>query len=261
MRIKIDVELAYEIEAGDSVLLTLEAAQAEGQVVLASDLHVDNGTLQHPATAAGGVPRVWAEIEGRAFRLRYCAEVQVTRTATDLTGLTAAPLTELPGEVLTYLRPSRYCQSDLFTDMAATEFGAYEGGEKVAAIQAWVAAHLAYAPGASDVTTTATDTLASRQGVCRDYVHLMCSLARAASIPARYASVYGPTVTPDDFHAMVEVYLDGAWHLTDPTGMCRANQAALIGSGRDAGDVAFMETENWAHFISQSVRARAVSAP
>ena len=56
------------------------------------------------------------------------------------------------------------------------------------------------------------------------------------------ASVYAPSVEPPDFHAVVEVYLDGAWRLADPTGMARPGDTViLMGKGHETyqhvGDV------------------------
>ncbi|MFT7058686.1 MAG: hypothetical protein ACJASV_001188, partial [Pseudorhodobacter sp.] len=42
-------------------------------------------------------------------------------------------------------------------------------------------------------------------------------------------------------------------HLVDATGMSEAETTVLIGTGRDAGDVAFMETEKWAQLINQRI--------
>ena len=67
-------------------------------------------------------------------------------------------------------------------------------------------------PGSSDATTTAVDAFVSRHGVCRDFAHLMASFARAAGIPARLVSAYAWRLEPPDFHAVVEVWLDGGWH-------------------------------------------------
>lgn len=60
---------------------------------------------------------------------------------------------------------------------------------------------------------------------------------------------------PPDFHAVVEVFLDGAWHLIDPTGMARADNMALIAVGRDAVDIAFMTTNSFAELQRQNVSA------
>jgi transglutaminase-like putative cysteine protease len=104
----------------------------------------------------------------------------------------------------------------------------------------WIRDNLAYVPGSSDTSTGALETYVARRGVCRDFAHLMISLTRASSIPARFACVYAPDVEPQDFHAVPEVFLDGAWYLIDPTGMAKAKEMAKIGIGRDAADVSFL---------------------
>lgn len=243
MRISIRVDIEYQIFADQPILLTLEAAQGAGQVVVDSWLEVDGAAVQRMAGQGGVGTRVWAFVTGTRFVLRYGATVDVARAAVDLSALDADPRYTLPPEVLTYLRPSRYCQSDLFTDFVAAQFGHLAGGAKVAAILEWVAGAIAYVGGSSDATTTAIETFSQGQGVCRDFAHLVCSLARAGGIPARYVSAYGADVSPPDFHAVVQVWLGGAWHLIDATGMSRAEGLVIVGAGRDAGDVAFMEAE------------------
>ena len=84
----------------------------------------------------------------------------------------------------------------------------------------------------------------------------MISLCRACQIPTRFASVYAPSVTPPDFHAVVEVYLDGAWHLVDPTGMAHADTMAIVAVGRDAADAAFLTTTTTAELRQQTVSVR-----
>jgi transglutaminase-like putative cysteine protease len=103
------------------------------------------------------------------------------------------------------------------------------------------------------VTTTAADTFISRQGICRDYAHLLITLSRAAGVPARIASVYALGVDPPDFHAVAEIVLGGEWHLVDPTRMAREAAMAKIGVGRDAADVAFLTAFGDARLIDQSV--------
>lgn len=250
MRLNIDVALDYTIEAGDPVLLMVEARSDAYQKVLHSSLNVRDAILQRPKSGV-----VWAMTGGTALSLRYTAQVEITRPASnDLTALHASPLPDLPGDILPYLQPSRYCQSDLFTDFVQETFGALDGGAKVAAICDWVTSNVAYVPCSSDGATTAYDTFESRQGVCRDYAHLLCTLLRAALIPARYASVYGADVQPPDFHAIVQVWLNGGWHPVDAADMGAARDMAVIAVGRDAADVAFMETALWAEFTHQSVR-------
>jgi transglutaminase-like putative cysteine protease len=253
MRLDVDVSMEYQLGGDERVLLTLEAAETDGQSVLESALDAGD-TAPHVLAEEGMVgTRAWAFVAGDRFSLRYRASVEVTRPEIALDALSAAPFHRLPSQVLRYLRPSRFCQSDLFTSFVARQFGPLEGGAKIAAIAAWVAEEMVYSPGASNAGTTAMDSFVAREGVCRDYTHLVCALARAAHIPARYTSVYGPRVQPADFHAVAEVWLDGAWHFVDGTGMSSASELVVIASGRDAADVAFMETESWAQLIAQTV--------
>lgn len=254
MRIEIDVHMDYQLSGEEPVLLTLEATHTDGQIIVESALDIEDATLHRIVADGMFGGRVWAFVTSDRLKVNYRAQVDVTRANVALESLAASPLHALPGEVLTYLRPSRYCQSDLFTDFVGKQFGHLEGGAKIAAILTWVAEAIAYTSGSSNATTTAVDTFKARQGVCRDYTHLVCSLARAANIPARYASVYGTHVSPQDFHAVAQVWLNDAWHLVDATGMSTADATVLIGAGRDAGDVAFMETGQWADTISQTVK-------
>lgn len=122
----------------------------------------------------------------------------------------------------------------------AAEFGDSAGGARIARLRDWVHDHFTYAPGSSNAQTTAIDVFVQRRGVCRDYAHMLITLAGASAIPARFASVCAPSVQPQEFHAVAEVYLAGTWHLVDATRMAAADQIARIGVGLDAAEVAFL---------------------
>lgn len=256
MRIDIEVAMDYQLSSPETVLLTLEAASLHRQIVKQEQLDIANATLQRMQGGSRPGQRVWAFVPGDRLILHYRAQVELHRQETPLARLRAAPLQDLPPEVLSYLRPSRFCPSDLFETYVCKRFGHLAGGEKIAAIRDWVANAITYRPGSSVATTCANDTFLSRQGVCRDFAHLVCTLSRAAQIPARYTAGYSAGVTPPDFHAVAEVWLDGAWHVVDATGMSCAATLVVIGSGRDACDVAFMETKGPAFPISHSVRVQ-----
>ncbi|SLN56911.1 Transglutaminase-like superfamily protein [Aquimixticola soesokkakensis] len=253
MRFLIDVHMDYQLAQPETALLAIEAAQCAGQTLCAQSLDLGGASVQRIACAQNIGERIWADVDVARLDLRYRAEVEVTRPAVTLSGRAANGLPDLPAGVLPYVRPSRFCQSDLFATFVEQSFGTLEGGDKVAAILDWVRGHMAYVPGSSNAATTATDSFVARQGVCRDYTHLVCALARAANIPARYASVYGADVSPPDFHAVAEVWLEDAWHLVDATGMCQAQDLVVICVGRDAADVAFLETRDWAQPLTQTV--------
>lgn len=140
-----------------------------------------------------------------------------------------------------------------------TRFGHVEGGAKILAIRDWIAQEVRYLQATSDPQTPVLDTFARRNGVCRDFAHLVCALSRAAGIPARYVPVYGPDVAPPDFHAVAQVWPAGGWYLVDATGMGPPRDLLLSGVGRDAFDASFMATSDEATFLSQNVSARHVA--
>jgi transglutaminase-like putative cysteine protease len=86
------------------------------------------------------------------------------------------------------------------------------------------------------------DTLLARQGVCRDYAHLVIALLRGLDVPARMASAYAPGLAPMDFHAVAEVAVDGHWRVVDATLLAPRATLVRIASGRDAADTAFLST-------------------
>jgi len=254
MQFDIDVIIDFDLTQGDAALLMIEAARKEGQRILHSELDVENAELRKSGAEDSLDQRVWATPKDNRLQARYRATVEVDRPNTAIEDLSATPLDALPDEALPYLRPSRYCPSDMFQSFVSRKFGDLEGGTLIVAIRDWVHGALAYVPGSSDSSTSAMETFMSREGVCRDYAHLVCALARASGIPARYVSGYGPDVSPPDFHALAEVWLEGGWHLVDATAMSTPDTMAVIGAGRDCGDVAFMETGNEAQFRELNIR-------
>lgn len=143
-------------------------------------------------------------------------------------------------ETITHVRPSRYCQSDELFAQARRWFRGLDGFDLLAAVEDHVATTVTYTPGLSLGTDSAVTTLATGQGVCRDYAHLVIALLRAMDVPARYTSVYAPELSPMDFHAVAEAYLDGAWYVVDATRLAPRSSLVRIATGRDAADCAFL---------------------
>jgi transglutaminase-like putative cysteine protease len=258
MRIEIDVVLDYDLPEPHDVLLQIEVAQMADQWIIGDKLTVSSPERLRPVEGNEAVgQRTWAAGVGQ-FHAHYSAIVEVDRAVAPLEGLTAADPRDLPALVVPFLLPSRYCESDKFEALVESEFGALSGGAKIASMRDWVASHVAYVPGASNSDTSACDTFFQRQGVCRDYAHLLTSFVRAAAIPARVVSAYAADVTPPDFHAVVEVWLDDAWRLVDATGMAAAPDLVRIAVGRDATDIAFMTVFGTAMLRNQSVRVARV---
>lgn len=253
MRVTINAKLNYRFEQPTDVLLAVEALNIPEQPILQDQLSLHPDIRRRDVVGDGSDRRAkWIRAEGD-LDIGYTATVDVQRIVRNLDGLPVAPLHELSADVIRYLFPSRYCEADRLEDFAVDTFGHLTGGTQVRAIADWVFEHLAYVPGASNCDTSAADTFMSRKGVCRDYAHLFISFARAMGVPARMVSVYAPGIDPPDFHAIADVWLDGAWQLVDPSRMADVGNVVRIASGRDATDISFMTVFGAAELLEQSV--------
>lgn len=242
MILNIDVQLDYQMAQPTDLILQVQAPDLADQRVLSET--VDMSVADHTATIAGEAgmgERTLLRMAGDLV-YSYRARIDVDRPLLYLEPLVAVPPHKLPSDAVRYLMPSRYCPCDEMQNFVAAEFGHLVGGERIAAMRDWIFDRYQYIPGSSNAQTTAIDTFVQRQGVCRDFAHVMIALARASAIPARFASVYAPHVTPQDFHAVAEVFLEGTWHLVDATGMAAANQIVRIGVGLDAAEVPFLSS-------------------
>ena len=227
------VTAELDLDLGASVDLIFQIAAARGVPVVDENLTFAQGDRRYTATelvdqAGSRLHRLTAE-EG-PLSVRYDALVagpaQRSRTS-DL-------------DTIGYLRPSRYCQSDEVFAQARRQFRGLAGRDLLAAVSGFVASTVTYTPGLSFGTDSAVTTLATGQGVCRDYAHLVIALLRAMDVPARYAACFAPGLEPMDFHAVAEAYLDGTWYVVDATRLADRRSLVRIATGRDAADCAFL---------------------
>ncbi|MFM9935853.1 MAG: transglutaminase-like domain-containing protein [Novosphingobium sp.] len=263
MHLSISTFLAWHCSGPTDILLQIEAAAAAGQRLVSSTLeNTPAGRFARVSAQDGIGERIWLHQEGDCT-VTYTAEVEVLRHVVPLDGLVALPPHRLPGETVPYLMDSRYCPASRFSPFVDEAFADVEGGAKIAAMQAWIAAHYRYVPGVSNASTTAIDSFVERRGVCRDYAHTMICFARAAAIPARFSSGYGVQVKPQDFHAVAEVWLAdtdgvGDWHMVDATFMADAASFARIGVGRDAADTSFLTSYGDAQLRRLAIEVREI---
>lgn len=239
-RLEVDCRLGYQVNDTSEFIVQVQAAQHPWQRIVSEQLQI--GTITpHLFTDVSGLNRlIRFTAPSGEFEVFYRAVVEVNMPTPDQHAR-EYEVAELPAEVLHYLLPSRYCESDLMGAMARRTFGDLpRGWVRVQAICDWIHEHISYEIGSSQATTTARDVLANRAGVCRDFAHLGITLCRALNIPARF--VFGHVEFPDpppDFHALFEAYIGGQWMLFDPTKMVDLGTIVRIGTGVDATDVAF----------------------
>jgi len=156
---------------------------------------------------------------------------------------------DLPDEVLIYLLPSRYCETEHLSNLAWNLFGgAPKGWERVQAIVDYAHQRICFGYQHARPTRTAFEAHEEGLGVCRDYAHLAIALCRCMNIPARYCTGYlgdigvPPLPGPMDFSAWFEVYLGGRWHTFDARHNKPRIGRVLMARGRDATDVSIATT-------------------
>ncbi len=155
------------------------------------------------------------------------------------------PIDQLPDDLLFYLMASRYCETDKLTDIAWSLFGNTQPGwARVAAICTYVHNHVTFGYEHANYMKSAHDVYEQGAGVCRDFAHLALTFCRCMGIPARYCTGYmgdigiPPDPAPMDFSGWFEVYLSGQWYTCDARHNHPRIGRILMGTGRDAADVA-----------------------
>jgi transglutaminase-like putative cysteine protease len=173
------------------------------------------------------------------FGVYTSAEVMTADYVDQAFGAPFIEVQNVPDDVLGYLLPSRYCESDRFHQMA-TEItaGQQPGYDQVEAIVGWLRNTISFRPGSSDLPVSAAEVNLRQVGVCRDLAHLGIALCRSLSIPARMVVGYLYQLEPMDLHAWFEAYVGGRWYTFDATQAELRGGYVAVGYGRDAADVA-----------------------
>jgi len=246
IRISMQIDLNYQVDwDGADFLFNMHAAHTQRQIVSAEKFTLSQlGDVRLHTDPVTGNRCVRLHADSGELHVSYQATVDLMHHFAEPNAIGEIAVRNLPPEVIGYIYPSRYCQSDRLLRFANLEFGTQPHGySRVLEICNWVNRHVAFTSNTSNATTSAVDTLIERVGVCRDFAHLMIALCRALNIPARFVTGtdFGsdPALGPPDFHAYVEVFLDNGWYIFDPTGLAVPMGLVRFATGRDAADVAF----------------------
>jgi transglutaminase-like putative cysteine protease len=183
-------------------------------------------------------------------RFRFSTTIACSdRTDPVLPSVPQCPIQALPIDTYRFLNASTYCDTAPLMELAWQTFSWIpRGWPLVQAICDWVHGQIRFDYEAVRPQKTASDTLADRAGVCRDFAHLAISLCRCLNIPARYCTGYlGYTgiplgEAPVDFSAWFEAFLGDRWYVFDARHNIPRCGRVLIASGRDAADVPFLRS-------------------
>jgi transglutaminase-like putative cysteine protease len=244
--LQVGYEFTYQCERPTPMLLVLSIHSSRAADVVVADDVVTTPSLPVTAYYDGFGNRCSRLVlPAGETRLRTDAIVRDSGEPDEVVpGARQLAVQDLPAETLQFLLGSRYCETDLFSQIAWDRFGGSpEGWPRVQAICDFVHERVAFGYEHARNTKTAWDAYNERVGVCRDYTHLAIALCRSMNIPARYCTGYlGDMGTPlphdpGDFAAWFEAYLDGRWYTFDPRNNVPRLGRVLLARGRDASDV------------------------
>jgi transglutaminase-like putative cysteine protease len=275
MQVQVGYEIVYQCSQQTPMIFMVNIHYSNAADIVIPDHLTTNPCV--PITAHRDVygnrcTRIVAPI-GR-IRLRGNGVVRVTGEPDVLVPFAQQhAVRDLPEDTLVFLLGSRYCETDLLSQVAWTLFSCTPPGwQRVQAICDYVHNHIVFGYGDARPTKTAREAYYERKGVCRDYAHLAIAFCRCMNIPARYCTGYlGDMGTPPpygvmDFAAWFEVYLGGSWYTFDARNNVPRIGRVLIARGRDAADVAIATTfgpntlerfQVWADEIGDSPKTEA----
>ena len=238
MWLKVSCELVFDIEIPTPFILMLRPRSGAQQWVAREIYKIEPNLQAYEYTDNFG--NLCQRILAPTGEFKIYTEADV-KTANFIDVAPGAPFVEiqnLPDVMLNYLLPSRYCESDRFSDLANNiTADQLPGYDQVAAIESWLRNTISYIPGSSDYPISAIEVNYKQSGVCRDLAHLGIALCRSLSIPARLVVGYLHNLKPMDMHAWFEAYLGGRWYVFDATQTEQKGGYVSVGYGRDAADV------------------------
>lgn len=231
MQRQLGSRMSFEVVAPTEFMLAISVAEGVPLIDEMLQISIDGVPVEPREVPDGHGTRLQLfETDAGLLEISYAATVS---------GHAPAPVVD-PIDAVTYLRPSRYVQSDALQPFARETFPDLAGADLVRSVSQWVHDRLTYDPESSTPIGGAAETLEAGAGVCRDYAHLTAALLRALDVPARLVAVYAPQLEPMDFHAVVEALVDDRWVVLDSTRLAPRSGMVRMSTGRDAADTAWL---------------------
>jgi transglutaminase-like putative cysteine protease len=239
MRLNAGCHLLFEALAPSPLILMLRPRSGSGQQVIQANYRLEpTVAVAEYIDSYGNLCERLITLQG-TFQVESTVIVETSDIIDVQPGAAFIPVEELPDYTLQFLLPSRYCQSDLLGNLASEIVTDIESAyDQVEAIRKWIHTHIEYRYDTSNASTSALETVKTRTGVCRDFVHLGIALCRSLTIPARMVVGYLYQLDPMDLHAWFEAFVGGRWYTFDATQVEPRGNRITIAYGRDAADVA-----------------------
>src|SRR5688500_16892628 len=181
MRIRIGYELTYSCPQPTPMILTLNVHHSR-----VSDLETPDHLRLQPSVSMAGYRDSFGNwctrLVAPAGTLSLSADAVVRDSGQP--ELVAPEATQhavqsLPEDTLLFLLGSRYCETDLLSEIAWRLFSSTPlGWARVQAISDYVHNHVTFGYEHASATKTAFQVWKERKGVCRDYAHLAIAFCR-----------------------------------------------------------------------------------
>ncbi|MGZ8136697.1 MAG: transglutaminase-like domain-containing protein [Methylococcaceae bacterium] len=238
MKLRVSCSLRFQIDDASALILMLRPFRGIQQWIMRETYTIKPATPVIESTDSYGNSCQRLVAPKGNFLIHSSAEVITDEHSDVAPGAYFVEIQRLPNEVLPFLLPSRYCESDRFGGLARDIVAdALPGYDQVSRIVEWIRASIQYIPGSSDFPLSAIEIHSRSHGVCRDLAHLGIALCRSISIPARIAVGYLHGLEPMDLHAWFEAYVGDRWYSFDPTQVDLRGGRVIVAFGRDAADV------------------------
>ena len=238
MKLKVSCQLRFEIIEPSVLIIILRPFRGDQQWITREVYSIKPAMPMIESTDGFGNSYQRLVVPVGKVLIHTCAEIVVFDNVETAHGAHFVEIQHLPSEVLHFLLPSRYCESDRFGDLAReiTAEG-HPGYDQVSKISDWVRETIDYLPGTSEFPLSASEVHHLGHGVCRDLAQVAIALCRSISIPARLVVGYLYNLQPMDLHAWFEAYIGDRWYTFDPTQEVLRGGRVIIAFGRDAADV------------------------
>ncbi|MBB5321018.1 transglutaminase family protein [Marinobacter oulmenensis] len=142
---------------------------------------------------------------------------EIILTAEGIVDLTGKPLTrdDSPFPPAVFLRQTPLTEADAALKELADQHTPNKRG--LLKLMQQLRDHVAFQPGATTVSHTASEAYSLKAGVCQDHTHMFLACCRHIGVPARYVSGYIHSPNDDHVatHAWAEAWIGRNWQTFD----------------------------------------------
>ncbi len=124
LKYELGCELNYSIEQASTLILNVAIVSNNHQIIVQEDLHSNSQrSIEEYITSVSGNRYFRLNAPPGNLQISYRATVGLSPYYSDPSTIFEVKPADLPLDILYYLYPSRYCQSDRLLRFVAAEFG------------------------------------------------------------------------------------------------------------------------------------------